>query len=142
MGLVFMSSNVFGSLVGYSVKDKNQVYGKVTEIVEYDENNQHFILAVLDTGKAMHITTVAKLFALQDLYLRKRDGNYIVYAYTKDAHVSKAKFGPQRKRIVSPCVTGHINNTATIGDETINITSHISSGNPVYYNKQTMGENK
>jgi hypothetical protein len=137
-----MSSNVFGSLIGYSVRDKNRLYGKVTEIVEIAQDNDSFIVAVLDSGKAMRISTVAKLFALQDMYLLKRDGDYIVYAYTKDAHVSKAKFGPQRKRIVSPCVTGNINNTATFGDEKINITSHISSGNPVYYNKQTMGESK
>jgi len=137
-----MSSNVFGSLIGYSVKDKNRVYGKVTEIVEIAQDNDKFIVAVLDSGKAMRITTVAKLFALQDMYLLKRDDNYIVYAYTKDAHVSKDKFGPQRKRIVSPCVTGNINNTADFGDEKINITSHVSSGNPVYYNKQTMGESK
>jgi len=137
-----MSSNVFGSLIGYSVKDKNRVYGKVTEIVEIAQDNDKFIVAVLDSGKAMRITTVAKLFALQDMYLLKRDDNYIVYAYTKDAHVSKDKFGPQRKRIVSPCVTGSINNTATFGDEKINITSHVSSGNPIYYNKQNMGETK
>ena len=137
-----MSDRVFGSIVGNTISDKNRVYGIVSEVREITLNNETFFIAVLDTGKAMHISTVAKLFALQDMYLLKRDGDYIVYAYTKDAHVSKAKFGPQRKRIVSPCVTGHINNTATIGDETINITSHISSGNPVYYNKQTMGENK
>jgi hypothetical protein len=137
-----MSSNVFGSLIGYSVKDKNRVYGKVTEIVEIAQDNDKFIVAVLDSGKAMRITTVAKLFALQDMYLLKRDDNYIVYAYTKDAHVSKDKFGPQRKRIVSPCVTGNINNTATFGDEKINITSHVSSGNPIYYSKQSMGETK
>jgi hypothetical protein len=82
------------------------------------------------------------MFAQSNLYLRRRGDEFIVYAFTKDAHVSNAKFGPQRKRIVSPCVTGNINNTATIGDEKINITSHISSGNPVYYNKQTMGESK
>jgi hypothetical protein len=82
------------------------------------------------------------MFAQSDLYLRRRGDEFIVYAYSKDAHVSKAKFGPQRKRIVSPCVTGNINNTADFGDEKINITSHVSSGNPVYYNKQTMGESK
>jgi hypothetical protein len=82
------------------------------------------------------------MFAQSSLYLRRRGDEFIVYAYSKDAHVSKDKFGPKRKRIVSPCVTGNINNTAEFGDERINITSHVSSGNPVYYNKQTMGESK
>jgi hypothetical protein len=90
----------------------------------------------------MRISTVAKLLYAQNLRLRKKGSDFVVYAWSNDYQVSKAKFGPQRKRIVSPCVTGNINNTATIGDEKINITSHISSGNPVYYNKQTMGESK
>jgi hypothetical protein len=65
--------------------------------------------------------------------LRKVGDQFTVYAWTADYEVSKQKFGPQKKRIVSPCVTGNVNNTAIIGDERINITSHISSGNPIHY---------
>ncbi len=137
-----MSNSTFGSLVGHIVQDKNKCYGKVTEIREVTIDNSNVFIALLDTGKAIKLSILAKMFAQSNLYLRRRGDEFIVYAFTKDAHVSKAKFGPQRKRIVSPCVTGNINNTATIGDEKINITSHISSGNPVYYNKQTMGESK
>ena len=137
-----MSNSTFGSLVGHIVQDKNKCYGKVTEIREVVIDNNNVFIALLDTGKAIKLSSLAKMFAQSSLYLRRRGDEFIVYAYSKDAHVSKAKFGPQRKRIVSPCVTGNINNTAEFGDERINITSHVSSGNPVYYNKQTMGESK
>ena len=137
-----MSNRVFGSIVGNKISDKNRVYGIVSEVVEITQNNETFFAVVLDTGKAMRMSTIANLFYAQNLRLRKKGNDFIVYAWSNDYDVSKKKFGPQRKRIVSPCVTGNINNTATIGDEKINITSHISSGNPVYYNKQTMGESK
>jgi hypothetical protein len=137
-----MSNSTFGSLVGHIVQDKNKCYGKVTEIREVVIDNNNVFIALLDTGKAIKLSILAKMFAQSSLYLRRRGDEFIVYAYSKDAHVSKDKFGPQRKRIVSPCVTGNINNTAEFGDERINITSHVSSGNPVYYNKQTMGESK
>jgi hypothetical protein len=137
-----MSNRVFGSIVGNTISDKNRVYGIVSEVREITQNNETFFIAVLDTGKAMRMSTIANLFYHQKLRLRKKGDDFIVYAWSNDYTVSKQKFGPQSKRIVSPCVTGNINNTATIGDEKINITSHISSGNPVYYSKQSMGETK
>jgi hypothetical protein len=137
-----MSKPIFGSLVGNKLSDKNTVYGIVTEVKEITQNNETFFIALLDSGKAMRITTVSKLLYTKKLRLRKVGDQFTVYAWTDDYEVSKQKFGPQRKRIVSPCVTGNIDNTANFGDEKINITSHISSGNPVYYNKQTMGESK
>ena len=137
-----MSNSTFGSLVGHTVQDKNKCYGKVIEIRQVTIDNDNVFIALLDSGKAIKLSILARMFAQSNLYLRRRGDDFIVYAFSNDSHVSKQKFGPQRKRIVSPCVTGNINNTATIGDEKINITSHISSGNPVYYNKQTMGESK
>jgi hypothetical protein len=137
-----MSDRLFGSIIGNKISDKNRVYGIVSEVVEITQNNETFFAVVLDSGKAMRISTVAKLLYAQNLRLRKKGSDFVVYAWSNDYEVSKAKFGPQRKRIVSPCVTGNINNTADFGDEKINITSHVSSGNPVYYNKQTMGESK
>jgi hypothetical protein len=139
---MYMSKPIFGSLVGNRITDKNTVFGIVKEVLEITKDNETFAIAVLDSGKAIRISTIARLFYAQGLFLRKCDGGYKIYAFPNDSVVSKQKFGPQRKRIVSPCVTGNIDNTANFGDEKINITSHISSGNPVYYNKQTMGESK
>jgi hypothetical protein len=135
-----MDKRSFGSLVGYSVSNGNKYLGKVEQVVEITENDQQIFVAVLDNGKAIRMKFLAKLLSQQHLYLLKRNDEYIIYAFPNDTHVSKTKFGPQRKRIVSPTVCGSVNNTATIGDERINITSHISSGNPVYYNKEKMGE--
>lgn len=137
-----MEKRSFGSLLGYCITNNGKVLGRVEKIVEITENDNQVLVAVLDNGKAMRLAFLAKLLSQQHLYLRKRNDEFIVYAFPTDTHVSKTKFGPQRKRIVSPCIVGNVNNTATIGDERINITSHISSGNPVYYNKQTMGETK
>lgn len=136
-----MSSNSFASIIGNSVCDKHRDYGKITEIREVTIDDNKVFVAILSSGKAMKLALVAKLFASQNKFIRRNSsGEFIVYAFTQDYAVSKQKFGPQRKRIVSPAVCGSVNNTASIGDEKINITSHISSGNPVYYNKQKMGE--
>ena len=128
-----MSKPIFGSLVGNKLSDKNTVYGIVTEVREITQNNETFFIALLDTGKAMRMSTVSKLLYAKRQRLRKVGDQFTVYAWTSDYEVSKQKFGPQKKRIVSPCVTGNVNNTAIIGDERINITSHISSGNPIHY---------
>ena len=128
-----MSKPIFGSLVGNKLSDKNIVYGIVTEVLEITQNNETFFIAVLDSGKAMRMSTVSKLLYAKRQRLRKVGDQFTVYAWTDDYEVSKQKFGPQKKRIVSPCVTGNVNNTAIIGDERINITSHISSGNPIHY---------
>lgn len=130
-----MSKPIFGSLVGNKLSDKNTVYGIVTEVLEITQNNETFFIALLDSGKAMRMSTVSKLLHAKKQRLRKVGDQFTVYAWTDDYEVSKQKFGPQKKRIVSPCVTGNVNNTAIIGDERINITSHISSGNPIYYPK-------
>ena len=130
-----MSKPIFGSLVGNKLSDKNTVYGIVTEVREITQNNETFFIALLDTGKAMRMSTVSKLLYAKRQRLRKVGDQFTVYAWTSDYEVSKQKFGPQKKRIVSPCVTGNVNNTAIIGDERINITSHISSGNPIHYPK-------
>lgn len=130
-----MSKPIFGSLVGNKLSDKNTVYGIVTEVLEITQNNETFFIALLDSGKAMRMSTVSKLLYAKKQRLRKVGDQFTVYAWTDDYEVSKQKFGPQKKRIVSPCVTGNVNNTAIIGDERINITSHISSGNPIYYPK-------
>jgi hypothetical protein len=135
-----MSKRSFGSLVGYSISNGGKYLGKVEQIVEITENDKQVFVAVLDNGKGIRMAFLAKLLSQQHLYLLKRNDEYIIYAFPNDTHVSKAKFGPQRKRIVSPAASGSVNNTATIGDEKVNITSHISSGNPVYYNKEKMGE--
>jgi hypothetical protein len=128
-----MSKPIFGSLVGNKLSDKNTVYGIVTEVLEITQNDETFFIALLDTGKAMRMSTVSKLLYAKRQRLRKVGDQFTVYAWTADYEVSKQKFGPQKKRIVSPCVTGNVNNTAIIGDERINITSHISSGNPIHY---------
>lgn len=128
-----MSKPIFGSLVGNKLSDKNTVYGIVTEVLEITQNNETFFIALLDSGKAMRMSTVSKLLYAKRQRLRKVGDQFTVYAWTSDYEVSKQKFGPQKKRIVSPCVTGNVNNTAIIGDERINITSHISSGNPIHY---------
>ena len=122
-----MSKPIFGSLVGNKLSDKNTVYGIVTEVREITQNNETFFIALLDTGKAMRMSTVSKLLYAKRQRLRKVGDQFTVYAWTADYEVSKQKFGPQKKRIV--------NNTAIIGDERINITSHISSGNPIHYPK-------
>ncbi len=130
-----MSKPIFGSLVGNKLSDKNIVYGIVTEVLEITQNNETFFIAVLDSGKAMRMSTVSKLLYAKRQRLRKVGDQFTVYAWTSDYEVSKQKFGPQKKRIVSPCVTGNVNNTAIIGDERINITSHICSSNPIHYAK-------
>lgn len=128
-----MSKPIFGSLVGNKLSDKNTVYGIVTEVLEITQNNETFFIALLDSGKAMRMSTVSKLLYAKRQRLRKVGDQFTVYAWTSDYEVSKQKFGPQKKRIVSPCITGNVNNTAIIGDERINITSHISSSNPIHY---------
>ena len=130
-----MSKPIFGSLVGNKLSDKNTVYGIVTEVLEITQNNETFFIALLDSGKAMRMTTVSKLLHAKKQRLRKVGDQFTVYAWTNDYEVSKQKFGPQKKRIVSPCVTGNVNTIATIGDEKINIITHISSSNPIYYPK-------
>lgn len=136
-----MSSDTFASLVGTRISDKNTDYGVVEQIIELAQDNEKFLVAVLSSGKGMRLSTIAKLFAQQKQYLRRNSaGEIIVLAYPDDWDYSYRKFGPQRKRIVMPAVVGNIDNTAIIGEEKINITSHVSTGNPVYYSKNKMGE--
>lgn len=136
-----MSSGTFASLVGTKISDKSTDYGIVEQVIEFSKDGETFLAAVLSSGKAMRLSTIAKLFWTQKKYLRRNSaGEIIVFAYPDDWDYSYRKFGPQRKRIVMPAVVGNIDNTAIIGEEKINITSHVSTGNPVYYSKNKMGE--
>lgn len=136
-----MSNGTFASLVGTRIRDKSTDYGVVEQIIELAQDNETFLVAVLSSGKGMRLSTISKLFWQQKKYLRRNSaGEIIVIAYPDDYDYSYRKFGPQRKRIVIPAVVGNIDNTAIVGDEKINITSHVSTGNPIYYNKNKMGE--
>jgi len=130
-----MSEEIFGSLVGHIVAGKNYNYGKVKEVLNYEENGETFTIAVLTNGKAMRLSYLARLFRDQDLFLRKREGGYAVFAFTKDAYVSANKFGPQKKRIITVAGVGSVNNTARIRGEEIDITKTIISNNPIRYTK-------
>jgi hypothetical protein len=77
-----MSNSTFGSLVGHIVQDKNKCYGKVTEIREVVIDNNNVFIALLDTGKAIKLSILAKMFAQSSLYLRRRGDEFIVYAYS------------------------------------------------------------
>ena len=99
-----MSKPIFGSLVGNKLSDKNTVYGIVTEVLEITQNNETFFIALLDSGKAMRMTTVSKLLHAKKQRLRKVGDQFTVYAWTDDYEVSKQKFGPAKpsaKRIAA-----------------------------------------
>ena len=91
-----MSKPIFGSLVGNKLSDKNTVYGIVTEVREITQNNETFFIALLDSGKAMRMSTVSKLLYAKRQRLRKVGDQFTVYAWTADYEVSKQKFGPQK----------------------------------------------
>ena len=123
-----VSNDVFASIVGVSVRDKNTDYGKVVEVRKVEIDNTSVILAISSCGKAMRMTTLIKLLESQNLFVQvDSDDNYIVIAYPDGSDYSKRTFGSKAKRRTNLYPGGFINTLAQIKGERIDITTYVCS---------------
>lgn len=129
-----MDLSMFDALVGLSIKDKKTDYGKVMKFVSVVKDDKTIVYAVLssitDSGKNKAITLkfLSELLAAQKIFLRRRDnGKFILIAYPDGHKYAKQVFSGRRSHHFMIMGTGSINNTAQIGDESINITQFVSS---------------
>lgn len=129
-----MDLSMFDALLGLSIKDKKTDYGKVMKFVSVVKDDKTIVYAVLssitDSGKnkAITIKFLSELLAAQKIFLRRRDnGKFIIIAYPDGHKYAKKVFSGRRSHHFMIMGTGSINNTAQIGDESINITQFVSS---------------
>lgn len=130
-----MDLSIFDALVGLSIKDKKTDWGKVVKFVSVETDGKTSVFAVLSSltesgkNKAITLKFLSELLASQKIYLRRKDdGKFIVVAYPDGHKYAKRVFSGNRinRYTIMGLGTG-INNNAQIGNETINITSHVSS---------------
>lgn len=130
-----MDLTIFDALVGLSIKDNKKDWGKVVKFVAVETDGKTNVFAVLSSltesgkNKAISLKFLSELLASQKIYLRRKDdGKFIVVAYPDGHKYAKRVFSG--KRINRHTIMGigqGISNNAQIGDEVINITSHVSS---------------
>lgn len=145
-----MDLSIFDGLVGLSIRDKKTDYGKVLRFVAVENDGKQNVYAVLSSltesgkNKAISLKFLSELLAAQKLFLRKRDnGKFILVAYPDGHKYAKRVFsskGINRYTIMG--IGSGISNNAQIGDETINITSHVSSNESTKINIKNIQEGK
>ncbi len=143
-----MDLTIFDSLVGLSIKDKKTDWGKVLKFVAVENEGKTTVFAILssltDSGKnkAISLKFLSELLASQKIYLRRKDdGKFIVVAYPEGHAYAKRVFsskGINRYTIMG--MGNGISNVASIGDEKINITSHVSSNENTKINIKNIKE--
>lgn len=130
-----MDLSIFDALVGLSIKDSKTDWGKVMKFVSVDNDGKTTVYAILTTltdsgkNKAISLKFLSELLASQKIFLRRKDdGKFIVVAYPDGHKYAKRVFSGKRiNRYTIMGIGSGISNNAQIGDETINITSHVSS---------------
>lgn len=130
-----MDLSIFDGLVGLSIPSKKSDYGKVIKFVAVETDGKQNVYAVLSSltesgkNKAITLKFLSELLASQKIFLRRRDdGKFIVVAYPDGHKYAKRVFSGNRiGRHTILGIGDGINNNARIGDEVINITSHVSS---------------
>lgn len=130
-----MDLSIFDALVGLSIKDSKTDWGKVMKFVSVETDGKTTVYAILTTltdsgkNKAISLKFLSELLASQKIFLRRKDdGKFIVVAYPDGHKYAKRVFSGKRiNRYTIMGIGSGISNNAQIGDETINITSHVSS---------------
>ena len=143
-----MDLTIFDALVGLSIKDKKTDYGKVMKFVSVDKDGKVIVYAVLSSltesgkNKAITLKFLSQLLASQKIFLRRKDdGKFIVVAYPEGHAYAKKVFsskGINRYTIMG--IGSGISNNAQIGDEVINITSHVASNENTKINIKNIKE--
>jgi hypothetical protein len=131
-----MSYKIDRNLIGLSVKGKNTDFGCIEDLVEIKQDNEFIIIAIMSNGKNISLDSIRKLFISQKLTLKRDEkGNNIPIVYPDGSDYSKRTVGTKRKQIALPICIAHINNTANINGETINIAKTIDSNNPIKHER-------
>jgi hypothetical protein len=143
-----MDLSIFDALIGLSIKDRKTDYGKVMKFVSVDKDGQTKVYAVLSSftesgkNKAITLRFLSELLASQKVFLRRRDnGKFIIVAYPDGHAYAKKVFsskGINRYTIMG--IGSGISNSAQIGDEVINITSHVASNENTKINIKNIRE--
>lgn len=123
-------------LMGVEISDNDIDYGYICEVVSVITNHETYYKVITNLGKTFSANTIIHALRNARMYQNvidneNRDDNVEVLpvGYPDGTAYSKAVFGPKRKRNPTPIISQAINNNAKVGDnETINITSHVSSG--------------
>jgi len=130
-----MDLTIFDALVGLSIKDKKTDWGKVVKFVAVETDGKTNVYAVLSSltesgkNKAITLKFLSELLASQKIFLRRKDdGKFILVAYPDGYKYAQRVFSGNRINRHTILGMGNgISNNAQIGDEVINITSHVAS---------------
>lgn len=125
------------NLIGLSVKGKRTDFGIIEDLCHhFDETNGYIIIASMDNGKKLTLDSIRKLFLSQKLSLKRDDkGNNIPIVYPDGSDYSKRSVGTKKKQIALPVCIAHINNTANIKGERIDITKLVNQNEPIRYER-------
>jgi len=131
-----MSMAIDRSIIGLSVKGKNTDFGQIIDLIEIKHDNEFLIIAIMSTGKNLTLDSIRKLFASQNLTLKRDEkGNLIPIVFPDGAAYSKYSTNTKKKQRAFPLCAAQINTIAKIGDERINIAITVDSNDPIKYEK-------
>lgn len=128
--------NICNQLMGVEISDNDDDYGYICSVNEVISNGEIYYKVVTNLGNTFNANTI--IHALREVRLYEKaiesensDDNVEVLpiGYPDGTAYSNAVFGPKRKRNPTPIMSQAINNNAKFDNgETINITSHVSTG--------------
>ena len=116
-------------LVGAHIFTKDRDFGTVIEIIELDSGSDIRYVCVMDNGKNVDGFSILRMISSSNL-IRKAQANEnhvgSSIALTDGYEYAKRVVGTKRKHLATPFATANIETTAIIGDERIDITTHLS----------------
>jgi len=134
-------------LIGIDISDDDNEYGIVIRVDAMLDNGCEWYQVYTNLGYTFNAGIILNALSLANLteqVISNDDENVKVLpvGYPDGSRYSKSSFGPRRKHTASAIASECINtmNIAKIGNEVINITSHLTSSNEFPEENQKAGE--
>lgn len=118
------------ALIGNSIKVNNDLIGTVTEVFEITNGSDTQYVCVFDSGRKVDGNSILRMISSSNLIRQAQSNtNHIgsSVAFPDGTAYSKYFIGAKAKHSGNAICAANIDNTAIVGDEKINITTHLSS---------------
>jgi hypothetical protein len=127
-----MSSNKerIYALIGNSIKVNNDLIGTVTEVFEITNGSDTQYVCVFDSGRKVDGYSILRMISSSNLIRQAQSNTNHVgtsISFPDGTAYSKYFVGAKAKHLGNAVCAANIDNIAIVGDEKINITTHLSS---------------
>lgn len=134
-------------LIGIDISDDDNEYGIVVRVDAMLDNGCEWYQVYTNLGHTFNAGIILHALSMANLVEQSVSNDddtvtVLPVGYPDGSRYSKSVFGPRKKHIANAVASDCVNtmNIAQIGDEVINITSHLTSSNQFPEENQKAGK--